>query len=306
MVGSTLVCMPDDLPFVVQPPGDAHAAAAAASHAAIQWGLPTPRHLRTGMNALFLAGENVILRVSHPTAPPAQATWLMGQLEQQGVRVPRLVHPEPVCVGDLAVFAIERIQAVGDVDWAAVGEQIWRVHQWPVGKVRGHYPLPLCDDFPWWDTATVLADVDDLLDVAARAGLTAAIAEHGDWRSRVRARVVCHGDVHPGNIIQSADGPVLLDWDLACHAPAAWDHAMLMTWSQVWGGDPTAYERFAAGYGQSLLDDPLAQSLAEMRNVTATLMRLKAGRANPLAAAEAKLRLRYWRCETDAPQWNAQ
>ena len=68
--------MPDDLPFVVRPPSDATAAAAAAAHAASHWGLSTPHHLRTGMNALFLAGEEVMLRVSHTTAPPAQAVWL--------------------------------------------------------------------------------------------------------------------------------------------------------------------------------------------------------------------------------------
>jgi len=274
--------------------------------AAAHWGLPSPRHLRTGMNALYLAGEDVILRVSHTTAPPAQAAWLMEQLELRGVRVPRLLYTAPVTIGDLAVFAIGRIEPDGDVDWVAVGEQIRRVHEWPVGEVRGNYPLPRGDDFPWWNTAAVLADVDDLLDDAARAGLTDAILEHGDWRSRVTARVVCHGDVHPGNIIQSPDGPVLLDWDLSCHGPAAWDHAMLMTWSQVWGGDPSAYERFVAGYGQSLREDSLAQSLAVMRNVTATLMRLKAGRSNPAAAAEAQRRLRYWRGDPSAPAWSAQ
>jgi len=298
--------MPDDLPFVVRPPGDARAASHAASTAAAQWALPSPRHLRTGMNALFLAGEGVILRVSHTTASPSQAVWLMAQLALRGIRVPRLLNQGPIRVGDLAVFAIERIQADGDVDWVAVGEQIRRVHEWPVSEVRGNYPLPLCDDFPWWNTAAVLADVDDLLDGAARAGLIAAIHAHGDWRSRVTERVVCHGDVHPGNIIQSADGPVLLDWDLACHAPAAWDHAMLMTWSRVWGGDPSAYERFASGYGQSMHNDPLAQSLALMRNVTATLMRLRAGRADPSAADEAQSRLRYWRGDPDAPAWRAQ
>jgi Ser/Thr protein kinase RdoA (MazF antagonist) len=213
---------------------------------------------------------------------------------------------EPLVVGDLAVLAIERIVPSGDVDWAAVGEQIRRVHDWPFEDARGRYPLPRCERFPWWDTAAVLADVDDLLDDPARSGLSTAIAEHGDWRSRVGSRVVCHGDVHPGNIIQSADGPVLLDWDLACHAPAAWDHAMLMTWSSVWGGDPTAYQRFADGYGQSLANDPLAQSLSVMRNVTATLMRLKAGRSNQAAAEEAQRRLRYWRGDPTAPSWSAQ
>ena len=59
--------------------------------------------------------------------------------------------------------------------------------------------------------------------------------------------MVCHGDVHPGNVIQSADGPVLLDWDLLCRGPAAWDHAPLMTWTERWGGEPGIYEAFADG-----------------------------------------------------------
>jgi thiamine kinase-like enzyme len=152
----------------------------------------------------------------------------------------------------------------------------------------------------------VLAEVEDLLDQEARVGLLAAIVRHGDWRAQVADRVVCHGDVHPGNIIQTSEGPVLLDWDLSCLAPAAWDHAMLLTWASVWGGELGAYERFAEGYGRSLAQDPLAESLAVMRNVTATLMRLKAGRTNPAAADEAQRRLRHWRGDPAAPIWSAQ
>jgi Ser/Thr protein kinase RdoA (MazF antagonist) len=118
--------------------------------------------------------------------------------------------------------------------------------------------------------------------------------------------VICHGDVHPGNVIQSADGPVLLDWDLLCRGPAAWDHAPLMTWTHRWGGDAGIYESFAEGYGVSLRGDPLAEALAELRLVAATLMRVRAARQNPAAAAEAELRLRYWRGEPDAPQWHPQ
>lgn len=297
--------MSDDLPFVVRPP-DSAAAATAASAAATQWGLPAPQHLRTSMNALFLAGDDVLLRVSHPTAPASEAAWLIEQLRRRGVRVPKLVRSGPFVAGELAVFALERIEPSGDVDWAAVGEQVRRVHDWPADEVRGRYPLPQCESFPWWNTAGVLADVEDLLDPSARAGLAAAIEAHGAWRARVTSRVVCHGDIHPGNIIQSVDGPVLLDWDLACHAPVAWDHAMLLTWSSIWGGEATAYARFADGYGQSLADDPLAVSLSIMRNVTATLMRLKAGRTNAAAADEAQRRLRYWRGDPAAPAWSAQ
>ena len=99
---------------------------------------------------------------------------------------------------------------------------------------------------------------------------------------------------------------MLLDWDLMCTGPAAWDHAPLMTWTQRWGGEAGIYERFSAGYGRSFRDDPLAEAIAELRLVAATLMRVRAGRSDPSAAQEAALRLRYWRGDDDAPMWHAQ
>ncbi|MFP5488829.1 MAG: hypothetical protein ACLGHQ_11050, partial [Acidimicrobiia bacterium] len=60
-----------------------------------------------------------------------------------------------------------------------------------------------------------------------------------------------------------------------------------------------------AGYGRSLVDDDLTRALAELRNVAATLLRVRAGRTDPAAAAEAERRLAYWRGDSDAP-WHAQ
>ena len=99
---------------------------------------------------------------------------------------------------------------------------------------------------------------------------------------------------------------MLLDWDLVCWGPPAWDHAPLLTWAQRWGGDPSVYPSFAEGYGSSLRDDPLGESLAVLRNVAATLMRVRAGRSDRAAADEAERRLRYWRGDPAAPQWRAQ
>ena len=298
--------MSDELPFVIEPPGDASVAAAAARIAAATWGLPEPEHLRTGMNALFVAGDEVVLRVSRTTAPAEQAVWLTSQLRRLGVRVPVQLRAQPLVSEGLAVYAIERLYTAGAIDWRAVGAMIRRVHDWSSNEVVGRYPLPRCETFPWWNTTRVLADVDDLLDSSARHGLVAAINAHGGWSDRVTNRVVCHGDVHPGNVMQTSSGPVIIDWDLLCHAPTAWDHAAVMTWTTRWGGDLTMYARYAAGYGRSLLDDPLAESVAVMRNVIATLMRVKAGRTDPAAAEEAERRLRFWRGDHDAPQWQAQ
>jgi hypothetical protein len=79
-----------------------------------------------------------------------------------------------------------------------------------------------------------------------------------------------------------------------------------MTWTERWGGEPGIYEAFAAGIGRSLRDDPLAEAIAELRLVAATLMRLRAARTNASAAAEAASRLQYWRGDGSAAQWHAQ
>jgi hypothetical protein len=298
--------MPDRLPFVIAPVGDAAAAAVAAAEAATLWGMPPPQMLRMGMNALFAAGDEVVLRVSRPTAPPEQAVWLAQELARLGVRVARQLRASPLQVGGLVVFAVERLHSAGEIDWAALGEMVRRLHAWSAAEVSGHHPLPRCDDFPWWDTTAALAEVDELLDEPARRGLMTAIEVHGGWRRRVSSRVVCHGDVHPGNVVQTDCGPALLDWDLLCHGPAAWDHASVMTWPRRWAGEATMYERFAEGYGLSLAGDPLAESLATMRNVVATLMRVRAARHDLAATYEAERRLRYWRGDPLAPQWTAQ
>lgn len=298
--------MSDQLPFVSRPPGQPAPAARAAIAAAAAWGFGEPQHLRTGMNALFTCNDDVMLRVSHTNAPPAQAVWLMGRLRERGVRVPQLLRAEPMEVDGLAVFAIEQLHSTGATEWREVGAMVRLLHDWSATEVIGRYPLPSPDTFPWWDTTAALAAVDDLLDAPARRGLLAAIAAHGGWPSLVTDRVVCHGDVHPGNVLQTADGPVLLDWDLLCLAPCAWDHAPLMSWAERWGGDPAMYPAFADGYGRSMVGDPLAESLATMRNVIATLMRVRAGRNDLAAAEEAEQRLRFWRGDADAPMWHAQ
>ena len=143
------------------------------------------------------------------------------------------------------------------------------------------------------------------LGAAERSALATAVDRVSTWRETATAapQVVCHGDVHPGNVVPTAAGPVLLDWDLRCLAPAGWDHAALLTWPTRWNGTAGMYEAFVDGYGMSLRGESAAECLAELRLVVATIMRVKAGRTNAEAAIEAERRLRYWRGDPDAPRW---
>lgn len=298
--------MNDALPFVAAPVGDLETAARVATLAATRWGLAEPVLLRVGMNALFTAGDEVVVRVGRPTCPPEAAPRLAAVLTAAGIRVPRYLEVTPLEQEGLAAWAVHREQPVGEVDWAEVGEMVARVHRIDPALVRGLHPVPVASSFPWWQFGRLLAEVDDLLDEAARRGLRESIARHGDWAQRGAAVVLCHGDVHPGNVVATAAGAVLLDWDLLCMAPVAWDHGPLMTWTERWGGAPGVYERFAAGYGRSMRGDDVADALAELRLVAATLMRVRAGRHDAAARAEAERRLQWWRGDPDAPMWQAQ
>lgn len=293
-------------PFVDRPVGEIEAARALADRVAGALELPDPVVLRVGMNALFRAGD-VIVRVGRPSAPAGLAVELAQVLHDHGIPAPTPATSDAFVDGDLAATCwVPLVDSGEPIDWRAVGAIVRRVHGLAAADLPSGYPVPPPTAFPWWDFEALIGEVGGDIDAAARAGLESAIARNATWRSLDGTRVICHGDVHPGNVVMTADGPVLIDWDLMCTAPGGWDHAMLLTLAQRWGGDPQVYPAFALGYGESLADDVTARRFAELRNVAATLMRVRAGRTDPAAHAEAQRRLQYWGGDPDAPMWHAQ
>lgn len=298
-------------PYVDRPVPDRDLAASAAAASASLWGLPEPRFLRVGMNALFACGD-VVLRVGAATAPAAASHALVDWLLSHGIPT---VRPAPGLTCDVDGLAVTGWQLVREarraVEWSEIGAIVRRVHELALDEVPAAYPVPEPSTFPWWEFDAMLADVADEIDPTALAGLRGTVERHAGWEDRVRRDVVlCHGDVHPGNVLVSSTGPLLVDWDLLCVANPAWDLAVL-TVGDRWGRDPAEYDRFVAGYssqGRDLDDDvnELAHVLGALRNVAATLMRVRAGRTDPAATTEAERRLRFWRGDRDAPSWSAQ
>ncbi len=291
--------------FVDHPVGDLEAADELARRAAAQWHLPDPpTRLRVGMNAIYESGSTII-RVGEPSANPAASIDLARYLAANSIRVPAPHGGDPVIDGALAATAWERLVPSGEpIAWHAVGAMVRRFHDLEVQWLPSAVPLPRPESFPWWDLDALFAETAGDLDDAAADGLRRAIEANRGWEA-TEQRVTCHGDIHPGNVVMTADGPILIDWDLLCWAPAAWDHAPMMTWASRWGGAPGEYETFAAGYGRSFRGDPVAEALAELRLVAATLLRVRAGRTDPVAADEAQRRLHHWRGDPGAPVWRA-
>ena len=291
--------------YVDQPISDLSAAHRVAAAAASEWGLDSPVLFRRGMNAIFLAGPAAI-RVSRPNADATSSLQLASVLLDSGLRVASPFRDDVFAAEGMSATCWSRVEATGEpVNWREVGAMVRRVHQLDSSELPETYPLPSPASFPWWNFDSLLAATSSVLDEQAQVGIVAAINRHSDWWEFDDA-VVCHGDVHPGNVIMSSEGPVLIDWDLMCLAPAGWDHAPMMTWAERWGGSSGEYESFASGYGRSLRGDEVAEAFAELRLVAATLMRVQAAMADDAAMPEAERRLQYWRGEDDSPQWRAQ
>ncbi len=298
------------VPLVCEPPGPIGFVSELAARCVRQWGLPPATLVRLSANAVFVAGP-AIIRISRMTAEPSVAVALSEHLAATGIRVPRALDRQPIVFEHdevqqrwLVATAWQRIIPSGaPVEWASVGAMVARLHRLDPAAIAA--PLPFGGDYPWWQFERLLGDLPG----TERTVLQPAFDELRWWYGAARQRplVVCHGDVHPGNVIADEDGPVLLDWDLLCLAPPCWDHAPLITWHERWGGDAQTYPNFCRGYG-AVCDDPLAEAMARLRLLAATIMRLRAAALHPddeAITTEAQRRLAYWRGDPTAPTWTA-
>ncbi|MHB1445432.1 MAG: phosphotransferase enzyme family protein [Acidimicrobiales bacterium] len=265
-----------------------------------------PLHLlRSGSNYVFRAGDMVV-RVSNASSDQADQLALIRRLSEAGVPV---LEPQADLglVGGARVTLWEYIEPGTRVDYAGLGHAIARLHTIPPEDLADLVPLPWYGEAPWLQFEANLdaAAGTDILDAAEVDALRQVCEELRNWHilDSDEPVVVCHGDVHPANVLMRDGRPVIIDWDLICLGPPAWDHAALLTWPGRWGGGPSDYSDFARGYGKDLSADALARRLARVRLIGPTINMVRLATSTDRARAEAKVRLRYWMGDPEAPQW---
>lgn len=282
----------------------------------------TDLHLiRESMNGVYLAqtpkGPQV-MRVSSPTSSTSPAIEFAHYLLNIGFEVPAPMSQVPFRHDEIEITFWEFIEtdATRDLDWRHIGSLTRRLHDINPLDVAKFYPLPKATSFPWWDFDRLFDELGPSFNASDRDILINRwqalqpffmTAQNEAEGASERPLVLCHGDIHPGNVIvsQTTGRPVLIDWDLLSVAPREWDHAALLTWATRWGGDISMYPHFAAGYGADFSGLELAEALAELRLLSATLMRWRAGLTSPAARIEAENRMKYWRQDSNAPMWRA-
>jgi hypothetical protein len=180
--------------------------------------------------------DRVVPLVVKPTAP-VEVAAMRAVAVVEGVRAPRMLHPDPLVLSWVEGEPAREGDPVPDDVWRTLA----RVHRhWFRKRARG---VPVVDA-AWW-AALCERTLVALRGGAARTGEPAYSRAAGlvaQWAGdpRIRAalallpRTLCHGDPHRGNVL----GRSLIDWGNARMAPAGLDLAVLRAQGEV---DESAY-----------------------------------------------------------------
>jgi spectinomycin phosphotransferase len=150
------------------------------------------------------------------------------------------------------------------VDMLAALHQVTPTPQTPLAQLglslRGELEAALRDLSGAWSGGPFSEPARALLAGAAGA-VRDALATFDRLTAQVTAapsRVITHGEPHPGNVIQTAAGPMLIDWDTVGLAVPERD-----LWSLITGPDDEAARRYARATGHVI--DPDALDLYRIR-----------------------------------------
>ena len=296
-------------PFVSQPVVDRGRARARAQQCAKELGATDLTPIRESMCSTFRANGSV-LRVGHFMSDPSTAQSLATMLREAEFRVPDVIETWKQDDTGLGVIAYEAVPETGEaVDWHEVGRIIRRLHtDIAPSDVPAGYPIASPTSLPWWNFGDMLTRLEATASVPSQQlSMLYAVAERrAEWSDIVERppNVLTHGDVHPGNVLMSDDGPVLIDWDLLSNASSLWDHVPLRAWSKPpWQGNANAYTAFAAGYGAVDWEADSFDVVVEMRNLAATVMKVIASASTGVIDEEATRRLEYWVSPNKTAPW---
>jgi spectinomycin phosphotransferase len=127
-----------------------------------------------------------------------------------------------------------------------------------------------------WGVCAYAADARDLV-LGAKGRIDRALARYDELVTAVRAGgvdfVATHGEPHAANVVHTADGPVLIDWDTLRWAPKErdlWSLVGMEGWREGYGDGPVSPDAVAVYRLQWELSEiaDFAQLLAEANNRT--------------------------------------
>ncbi|MEV0538224.1 aminoglycoside phosphotransferase family protein [Nocardia salmonicida] len=275
--------------------------------AAGETGIPIQdaRLIRMGENAIYaLPHANVVARIARSDQRLARVEkelaigrWLAYH-DYPAVRVAEHL-PQPVRVDGRVVTYWNLVEPDGEVTIDQFAGLLRDFHALPAPE----FTLDLFD--PFAAVPGRLANAGDA-DPAAVAFLADM---HHDLRTRYDALEftdlgVIHGDAHRGNIIPTANGPLLCDFEVAARGPWQWDTTSLAIAVDRLGTPAADYTEFVRVYGRDVTQQPQFPVLRAARELTMTTWLMQLIDVSPGHATEFTHRISSLRDGNLQQRWN--
>lgn len=274
---------------------------AAALAAAAEFGLEDPVLVGVHGAALWRSRE-VALRVERPSTDARMLLDLARVAERAGVPVAGRVRQEPFDhpTGQVTLWRwIHTSSPQASVDLGCFGAAIRALHRdvrvasWTAAGAR-----PVFETFG----RRLQRNVDELLAGDVDPSIVQLLrGEAGRWLDEARATlpsplgdVALHGDAHPGNVVGTAGGCVLVDWEFASVGAGEWDHAHVLMHVRRGQAPRAAYDEFAAGYGEDIRSWHGIEAWIRLHEVLATARMAAASLRDGALAPRLDERLSWW------------
>lgn len=224
------------------------------------------------------------------------------------------VGPQPIRSGDWAATVWRNVVTTGrapePVDLAAPARAIHRLPSLPTGLrpwepiAKARRRIDRADGASWmarWSRDAVGLDLDPLL-AALRARCDALERALVEVRWHLPPGVI-HGDVHTGNLLITAAGPVLCDLDSVGTGPREWDLTPPAHGATRMGRPRAAYRAFADAYGFDILAWPGWPTMRAVRDLQMATSTLGAFDGREQVANQLAYRLRTLLAGDDEAIW---
>lgn len=226
--------------------------------------------IRMGENAMFaLPADKLVVRIARTVERRerverelAVARWLADN-EYPAVRVAEQFE-QPLAVDGRLVTFWQLIDESGKATFGDLAGLLRDMHALPAPA----FTLPRFD--PFTSVPGRLANPGN----ADKAAVTFLTQLYEDVRVRYANLAfpspfgVIHGDAHRGNVIPTADGPVLADFEVVAWGPREWDLTPTAMSVDRFGLPREAYESFADTYGRDVTEWPDFSVLRAVRELT--------------------------------------
>jgi aminoglycoside phosphotransferase (APT) family kinase protein len=268
--------------------------------------------MRMGENALFLLRHaSLVARVSRSAnrLPTVQreldvAQWLAASdfpaaRPRMSLQQPIVANGLPITFWELEAELTERPASADEL-----GSVLKRFHALPPPP----FPLPSFDPLSAVPQRLHAARSDDLVQADEIAVLTERYDRLSADLSRMQTHLplgLIHGDAHTSNILLTATGPKLIDFEVVAFGPREWDLVPASVSVQHFGLPEEWYQAFAHAYGWDVRDWQGYALLRDVREITMTTWLMQNVRSSDKVLGEFRLRVESIREGDHERRWHA-